>query len=92
MTLVFYRLGEKWWKEPFLNILAASAQFSKFTHVELAIGADSTASGAMTNVCRVFNDEAGVVSVAMIQHHCAFLARRQRLTVLVRARVIVCRN
>ena len=61
VTLVFYRLGEEWWKEPFLNILAASAQFSKFTHVEIAIGTGAAADGSMTNVCRVFNDEKGVV-------------------------------
>ena len=57
VTLIFYKLGEKWWSsEPFLNIIAAAAQMSSFTHVELAIGNSSTSSGAMTNVARVFND------------------------------------
>ena len=55
VTLIFYKLGAQWWKEPFLNILAASAQFSSWTHVEMAIGSDSTSTGAMTNVVRVFN-------------------------------------
>lgn len=38
VTLIFYRVGERWWKEPFLNILAAAAQMSQLTHVEIAIG------------------------------------------------------
>ena len=63
VTLIFYKLSEQWWKrEPFLNIVAAIAQTSSFTHVELAIGNDSTATGAMTNVARVFNDRVGVAS------------------------------
>lgn len=66
VTLIFYKLSERWCKtEPFLNIVAAIAQMSSFTHVELAIGNDSTASGAMTNVARVFNDNIGVASSPM---------------------------
>ena len=38
VTLIFYRI-ESPWSEPFLNLIAAAAQFSAFTHVELAIGA-----------------------------------------------------
>ena len=60
VTLIFYKLGERWWKEPFLNIVAAAAQMSSFTHVELAIGSDAGTSGEMTNVARVFNDDVGV--------------------------------
>ena len=60
VTLVFYKLQEKWWKEPTLNLLAAACQMSSFTHVELAIGNDPGAQGHMTNVCRVFNDAVGV--------------------------------
>ena len=41
VTLIFYRVGAKWWKEPALNLLAAAAQRSAYTHVELAIGAVS---------------------------------------------------
>lgn len=62
VTLVFYKLGDRWWSEPWLNILAASAQFSRFTHVEIAIGTGAAADGSMTNVCRVFNDAVGVAS------------------------------
>ena len=38
VTLIFYRI-EFPWQEPFLNLLAAAAQLSSFTHVEIAIGA-----------------------------------------------------
>ena len=38
VTLIFYRVGERWWKEPLLNIIAAAAQMSSLTHVEIAIG------------------------------------------------------
>ena len=38
VTLIYYRIGEKWWKEPFLNVVAAAAQMSALTHVEIAIG------------------------------------------------------
>lgn len=60
VTLVFYKLNKRWWKEPALNVLAAAAQFSGFCHVELAIGSESGARGEMTNVSRVFNDDIGV--------------------------------
>ena len=66
VTLIFYKLGDRWWKEPFLNVLASAAQFSKFTHVEIAIGTDAAADGSMTNVCRVFNDNVGVASASGI--------------------------
>lgn len=59
VTLVFYRIPAAWWKEPVLNVLAAAAQASSFTHVEIAIGSVAAADGAMTNVCRVFNDAVG---------------------------------
>lgn len=59
VTLIFYQLGSKWWSEPSLNILAAVAQMSRFTHVELAIGSDSGKNGEMVNVSRVFNDDVG---------------------------------
>jgi hypothetical protein len=62
-TLIFYKLGENWWKEPALNIIAAAAQFSRFTHVEIAIGSDPGARGEMTNVARVFNDDVGVARI-----------------------------
>ena len=59
VTLIFYRVGAKWWKEPALNLLAAAAQRSAYTHVELAIGEDAMDDGSMTNVVRIFNDPTG---------------------------------
>ena len=41
VTLIFYKIDNPW-KEPFLNLVAAAAQLSAFTHVELAIGAFPT--------------------------------------------------
>ena len=60
VTLIFYKIGEQFWKEPLLNIVAAAAQMSPFTHVEIALGEDSGVGGQMTNVARVFNDAIGV--------------------------------
>ena len=60
VTLIFYKIGEQWWKEPALNIVAAAAQMSSFTHVEIALGEDPGNGGQMTNVARVFNDAIGV--------------------------------
>ena len=54
VTLIFYRVGAKWWREPALNLLAAAAQRSAYTHVELAIGEDALDDGSMTNVVRIF--------------------------------------
>ena len=34
VTLVFYRMSDRWWKEPVLNIAAAACQMSNLTHVE----------------------------------------------------------
>ena len=60
VTLIFYRVGERWWREPLLNIVAAAFQFSSYTHVEIALGEESGNNGEMKNVCRVFNDKEGV--------------------------------
>ena len=38
VTLVFYRIGSDWYREPALNLIAAAAQLSTYTHVELSIG------------------------------------------------------
>ena len=38
VTLIFYRMSDRWWREPVLNIAAAACQMSSFTHVEIAIG------------------------------------------------------
>lgn len=58
-TLIFYRLDD-WKKEHPLNILAAWATGSAFSHVELAIGEEPGNRGEMKNVVRVFNDAVGV--------------------------------
>lgn len=42
VTLIYYRIGDDWMKEPFLNVVAAVAQSSRLTHVELAIGGPFT--------------------------------------------------
>jgi len=58
VTLIFYKVGDGWYKgeEPFLNLVAAAAQGSSFTHVEIAIGEATGQAGRMSNVLRVFND------------------------------------
>lgn len=62
VTLVLYKVGSEWWKEPALNLLAAAAQMSSYTHVELAIGEAPGDGGQMANVARIYNDNVGVVS------------------------------
>ena len=64
VTLIFYSLSKEWKKEPFLNLVAAAAQFSSLTHVELAIGRAATQDGSMKDVARVFNDDVGVELVS----------------------------
>jgi len=60
VTLIFYRVGNQFWKEPILNIMAAAFTMSSFTHVEIAIGDEAGDFGKMCNVCRIFNDDVGV--------------------------------
>ena len=60
VTLIFYKIGT-WYREPLLNVLAAAAQMSHLTHVEIAIGESQERDGSMKNVARVFNDDVGVV-------------------------------
>jgi len=38
VTLIFYRINDKWWTEPALNVISAAAQMSSLTHCEIAIG------------------------------------------------------
>lgn len=83
VTLIFYRVGERWWKEPLLNIVAAVAQFSSLTHVEIAIGEDAGSNGTMANVCRVFNDNIGVVSEKPLLSLRARCAESTNIVVLV---------
>ena len=62
VTLIFYKIDSEWYKgsEPLLNIIAAAAQGSVFTHIEVAIGEASGENGRMKNVLRIFNDPCGV--------------------------------
>lgn len=60
VTLIFYKVGPDWWREPALNLIAAAAQFSSYTHVELAVGETAGSNGQMANVVRIFNDPHGV--------------------------------
>tara|TARA_B110000858_G_C17426069_1_gene303333 strand:- start:45 stop:263 length:219 start_codon:yes stop_codon:yes gene_type:complete len=38
VTLIFYRINPKWWKEPALNLASAVAQMSNLTHCEISLG------------------------------------------------------
>ena len=55
VTLIFYRVSSKLWEEPFLNIVAALAQGSRFTHCELSIGTDH--EHGMKNVRALFDSD-----------------------------------
>ncbi len=61
MTLIFYRINPKWWKEPALNLASAVCQMSNLTHCEISIGEAAGGNGqTMRHVARVFNDSVGV--------------------------------
>lgn len=36
VTLIFYRIDNRFWREPFLNLVAAAFQLSSFTRVPLS--------------------------------------------------------
>ena len=56
VTLIFYRINPKWWKEPALNLASAVCQMSNLTHCEISIGEGAGDSGTtMKHVARVFN-------------------------------------
>lgn len=76
MTLILYSIDKSWWRggEPFLNLVAAAAQMSPFSHVELSIGEGSSATGKMKNVLRVFNDPVGVVKMQDFNHTIAHVS------------------
>jgi len=44
VTLIFYRINPKWWKEPALNLASAVAQMSNLTHCEISLGEVRNAS------------------------------------------------
>lgn len=60
VTLIFRELEKPLRKEHPMNLLAAWATRSRFSHVEIAIGDACGADGQMRNVLRVFNDDIGV--------------------------------
>ena len=60
VTLIFYRISPKWWREPALNVVSAVAQMSNLTHCEIALGEESGHDGTMKHVARIFNDNTGV--------------------------------
>ena len=61
VTLIFYRINPKWWKEPALNLASAVCQMSNLTHCEISLGEDAGGDGqTMKHVARVFNDSVGV--------------------------------
>tara|TARA_X000001036_G_scaffold11660_3_gene10182 strand:+ start:6701 stop:6919 length:219 start_codon:yes stop_codon:yes gene_type:complete len=59
VTLIFYKIGSEWWKEPALNLIAAAAQMSSYCHVEIGIGEHVGSGGQIANVARIFNDAVG---------------------------------
>lgn len=58
VTLIFRQLEKRWSDEHALNIIAAVATNSNFSHVEIAIGDEAGDGGQMNNVLRIFNDAA----------------------------------
>ena len=89
VTLVFYRVGAQWWKEPALNLIAAAAQRSAYTHVEIAIGEDPGHGGQMANVARVFN---GVPAAAEALGGTAAAAPRSTPSPATRATTLIPRR
>lgn len=61
VTLILYSIDRSnVFHEPFLNLIAAAAQGSSFTHVEISLGEEAGVNGQMSNVLRIFNDDTGV--------------------------------
>ena len=88
VTLIFYRIQPKWWREPALNVISAAAQMSTLTHCEIAIGG----SVQFLFQTRLAAFENGIPCVrrggGAERHHearCAHLQRRRRCVVPHRA-------
>jgi hypothetical protein len=81
VTLIFYKIGDDWYRggEPLLNLIAAAAQGSVFTHIEISIGETPGDGGRMSNVLRVFNDSIGVVKLQPESNYQPVLARAQHV-------------
>jgi hypothetical protein len=79
VTLIFYRINPKWWKEPALNLASAVCQMSNLTHCEISIGEEPGGNGhTMKHVARVFNDSVGGTLFGLAQRPCPDPARRVR--------------
>ena len=74
VTLIFYRINPKWWKEPALNLASAVCQMSNLTHCEISLGEHTGGDGqTMKHVARVFS--APLPTRARVVHHHASLTR-----------------
>lgn len=60
VVLIFREIEPRWRDEHPLNLLAAWATRSKYSHVELSIGDEAGHHGEIGNVLRIFNDNVGV--------------------------------
>ena len=60
VVLIFRKIEQRWRDEHPLNLLAAFATRSQYSHVEIAIGDEAGEQGEIRNVLRIFNDDIGV--------------------------------
>jgi len=60
VVLIFRKIESRWRDEHPLNLLAAFATRSQYSHVEISIGDEAGQHGEIRNVLRIFNDEIGV--------------------------------
>lgn len=60
VVLIFRKIESRWRDEHPLNLLAAFATRSQYSHVEISIGDEAGERGEIRNVVRIFNDDIGV--------------------------------
>jgi hypothetical protein len=60
VVLIFRKIESRWRDEHPLNLLAAFATRSQYSHVEVSIGDEAGQHGEIRNVLRIFNDDIGV--------------------------------
>jgi len=60
VVLIFRKIESRWRDEHPLNLLAAFATRSQYSHVEISIGDEAGQHGEISNVLRIFNDDIGV--------------------------------
>ena len=68
ITLIFTEVAHFFEEHP-LNTLSAIAQGSNLCHVEVALGSNINYEGKMCNVCRIFDDDDGVVVTTRLGHN-----------------------